>query len=108
MGYIVINRALKPSPIWTVYIVETAQGTLYTGISTDVDRRVRQHSGELKGGAKYLRNKAPLQIVATWQADSKSLASKLEYWIKKQPRSKKLQLINNKTNLTIEKMLAER
>jgi putative endonuclease len=43
------------SPPWFVYMVRTAADALYTGISTDPERRLRQHKGELTGGAKALK-----------------------------------------------------
>jgi putative endonuclease len=67
---------------WFVYMVRTAAGALYTGISTQPERRLRQHSGELTGGAKALKGKGPLQLAFTYVMPCRSSASKLEYQLK--------------------------
>ncbi|MBU1308033.1 MAG: GIY-YIG nuclease family protein [Gammaproteobacteria bacterium] len=78
---------------WYLYMVQTAAGTLYTGISTDPQRRLRQHSGELAGGAKALRGKGPLTLVYSQSLSDKSAAAKAEYQLKQLPRSAKLALV---------------
>lgn len=70
------------STLWFVYMVRTATGALYTGISTQPERRLRQHSGELTGGAKALKGKGPLQLAFTYPMPCRSSASKLEYQLK--------------------------
>lgn len=74
-------------------MVQTAAGKLYTGISTDPQRRLRQHSGELAGGAKALRGKGPLKLVYSHSLSDKSAAAKAEYQLKQLPRAAKLALI---------------
>lgn len=78
---------------WYLYMVQTAAGVLYTGISTEPQRRLRQHSGELAGGAKALRGKGPLQLVYQQLLADKSAAAKAEYQLKQLPRAAKLALI---------------
>lgn len=78
---------------WHLYMVQTGSGMLYTGISTDPDRRLRQHSGELAGGAKALRGKGPLTLVYQQSFADKSTAAKAEYQLKQLPRSAKLALV---------------
>lgn len=77
-----------PTP-WFVYMVRTATGALYTGISTDPERRLRQHSGALTGGAKALKGKGPLQLVFTFAMPCRSSASKLEYQLKQWNKTQK-------------------
>lgn len=77
---------------WYVYLLRTASNTLYTGITTDPARRIRQHSGELRGGAKALRGKAPLHYHCIFEVDDKSQALSLEAWIKQRRRSSKERL----------------
>ena len=77
-----------PTP-WFVYMVRTATGALYTGISTDPERRLRQHSGALTGGAKSLKGKGPLQLVFTFAMPCRSSASKLEYQLKQWNKTQK-------------------
>lgn len=86
----VVPVAAKP---WFVYLVSTARGMLYTGISTDPERRLREHQGGLRG-ARSLRGKGPLQLVFQWPAGSRSEAGRLEARIKKLERRLKLQLVN--------------
>ncbi|MDP2715168.1 GIY-YIG nuclease family protein [Rheinheimera sp.] len=78
---------------WYLYMVQTANGMLYTGISTDPKRRLRQHSGELAGGAKALRGKGPLTLVYSQSLSDKSSAAKAEYQLKQLPRTAKLALV---------------
>lgn len=69
--------------MYWVYLLRCADGSLYAGITTDPARRLRQHKGELSGGAKYT---APRQVVgyaALWRAADRSAASKLEYALKR-------------------------
>ncbi|WP_029686342.1 GIY-YIG nuclease family protein [Tatumella saanichensis] len=76
---------------WFVYMVRTATGALYTGITTDVERRFRQHQNG--SGAKALRGKGPLLLVYQCPGGDRSEASRLEYRIKQQTRSQKLRLV---------------
>ncbi|PNV84635.1 MAG: endonuclease [Sulfurimonas sp.] len=66
--------------------------TLYTGITTDLDRRVEEHNGSLKG-AKYTRSRRPVALVYSESCKDKSSATVRELEIKKLPRVKKLELI---------------
>lgn len=79
---------------WFLYMIRTASGQLYTGISVDPLRRLRQHQGELKGGAKALRGKGPLQLVYQQAYADRSTASKAEYHLKQQSKAAKELLIS--------------
>lgn len=81
---------------WQVYIILCSDGSLYTGITTNVERRLRQHA-EGKG-AKYFRGKEPLQVVYQEGGHTRSGASKREAQIKLLPRAKKLQLVKSSDN----------
>jgi len=72
---------------WFVYILRCRDGSLYTGITTDVQRRIAEH--EAGKGAKYLRGKAPLQLVFQQRIGSRSEALKVEAGIKKLDRAGK-------------------
>ena len=63
--------------LWHLYLVRTASGALYTGITTDVTRRVKQHQAGT--GAKALRGKGPLQLAFSWQIGERGQALKMEY-----------------------------
>jgi len=78
---------------WTVYIIEASDDSLYTGISTDVDRRWQQHV-DGKVGAKYFRGRSPRKLVYQEPALDRSAASIREAAIKKLSRQQKLDLIH--------------
>lgn len=77
---------------WTVYLLECADGTLYTGVSRDMSRRLRQHNGELAGGPKYTSGRRPVRLLWSEAAVDRSLAQAREAAIKKLPRAEKLSL----------------
>ncbi|MDX1497885.1 MAG: GIY-YIG nuclease family protein [Salinisphaeraceae bacterium] len=77
---------------WHLYILKTRIDTLYTGIATDVMRRLQEHESG-KVGAKYLRAKAPLELVYQVSLGSRELASRAEYRVKQLSRSAKQALI---------------
>ncbi len=79
-----------------VYMVRGADLSLYTGITTDVTRRLKEHNGELKGGAKSTRMKRPVKLVHMEEYPSRSLASRREYAIKQLTRLEKEKLITEK------------
>lgn len=79
---------------WWVYIVECSDESLYTGISTDLHRRILEHNHSKKG-AKYTSNRRPVNLVYSEKLSDRSAASKREYFIKKLSRAKKLKLINS-------------
>lgn len=80
---------------WVVYIVLCNDLSLYTGITNDINRRLRQHNGEIQGGAKYTKNKRPCSLMWFSPSMSKSEASKLEFKIKKMKRSNKLKFVGD-------------
>lgn len=81
---------------WYVYIVECSDGTLYTGATTDVSRRVRHHNHPT-AGAKYTRTRQPVRLVYSEQRGGKPDALKRERAIKKLSRSEKQKLIAEHT-----------
>lgn len=78
---------------WWVYVIRSRSGKLYTGISTDVERRFRQHAGELAKGARFFRGDPPECVVYREAAENRSAASKREAHIKHLARSQKIKLI---------------
>lgn len=85
---------------WYLYILRCGDGTLYTGITTDVEKRFAQHrSGK---GAKYTRGRQPLELVYQAECGDHSAALKREYEVKRLPREQKLMLIDgNSTSLRL-------
>jgi putative endonuclease len=73
------------------YIVRCKDGTLYTGWTVDLEQRIAAHNQGK--GAKYTRNRGPVELLATWTSPSKSEAMKLEYSIKQMSRHEKQILI---------------
>ena len=80
-----------------VYILECSDKTLYTGIATDVQRRLNEHNNSDKG-AKYTKIRRPLKLLYSEESENRSSASKREYEIKKLSREKKLELISRNSN----------
>ena len=80
--------------MYYVYIARCADDTLYTGIATDLSRRIEEHNSSDKG-AKYTRVRRPVSLVYSEEFPDRSLASKREYEIKKKmSRTQKLKLID--------------
>ncbi len=82
---------------WQVYIILCTDNSLYTGITTDLERRFRQHAAGAKG-AKYFRGRRPGEVVYLESGHTRSTASKREAVIKKLLRTDKLQLIASDSN----------
>ena len=78
---------------WFVYILRCGDGTLYTGITDDVQRRLSAHRAGR--GAKYTRGRGPLELVYTQEQPDKSAALRREVQIKKLTRPQKEQLIRS-------------
>ena len=78
---------------YQVYIMRCEDGSLYTGITTDVERRFKEHRSRGPLAAKYTRTHPVVAVEAVWEAADRAEASALEYRIKKLTRSQKLALI---------------
>ena len=77
--------------VWYLYILRCGDGTLYTGITTDVEKRLEAHrSGK---GAKYTRGRGPLELVYCEDCGDHSVALKRELEVKSLPKEEKLKLI---------------
>lgn len=75
---------------WVVYILQCSDGSLYTGITNDLSKRILAH--EQGNGAKYTRGKAPFNLIYEEQHKNRSDATKREMEIKKLSRQEKLEL----------------
>ena len=84
---------------WYLYLVRCHDGSLYTGISTDVARRFAQHQGEGGAGSKYLRGRGPLMLVFQKKLGSRSLALGVESKVKKLSKARKEELIRANTRI---------
>ncbi|MBY6185755.1 GIY-YIG nuclease family protein [Marinobacter hydrocarbonoclasticus] len=84
---------------WFLYLIRTRAGHLYTGITTDVDRRFSEHQQGAPKGARALRGKGPLTLVYQSPAGQRSTALKLEYRIKRLTKAQKEALIKAQSPL---------
>ena len=82
------------SKAWFVYIVECCDDSYYTGVTTNVDRRVKEHNGSSRG-AKYTRARRPVSLRYIAEYGSRSEAMKVEASLKKLTRAKKKSLTNS-------------
>lgn len=89
-------------PDWYLYIIRCRDGSLYTGIATDVESRLSDHRANK--GAKYLRGRGPLKLVFKKRIGEKGRALKFEQQVKKLPKAKKEALV--KTGAGIKKLLS--
>ena len=78
---------------WHLYIVRTCRGALYTGVSTDVARRLREHESRGGRGAKYLRAQTPLQLAYQIKLGDRSLALRAERQVKRLSKRRKERLV---------------
>ena len=79
---------------WHVYILRCADGSLYTGVARDLQRRLLQHNGELAGGSRYTRGRRPVELVWSGTEEDRSAAQRREASIKKLCREEKLRLLH--------------
>ena|SRR3990172_5637118 len=78
---------------WYLYMVRCHDGSLYTGISTSVERRFAQHQVKGGSGSRYLKGRGPLTLVFQKRVGTRSLALKVENKVKRLSREKKERLI---------------
>lgn len=79
-------------PTWFVYLLRCADGTLYTGVTTDPERRLREHNAGGKLGSRYTRARRPVEMAHCEEAASRADACRREMAIKKLGRGAKLAL----------------
>jgi len=82
---------------WRVYLLRCADGSLYCGISKDLEARIEQHNAGK--GAKYTRSRLPVKLVATSNALSRSDALKVEHAVKQQPAGRKVDALKGRIGL---------
>lgn len=85
----------KKKYMWQAYILECADGTFYAGITTDIERRLKEHNGR-KMGAKYTAARRPVKLAWIRGFENRSLASREEARIKKMTRAGKSELVKKK------------
>jgi putative endonuclease len=80
---------------WQVYLIRCADASLYTGVATNLERRLQQHNGELSGGARYTRGRRPVVLAYSENSDNRGAAQRREAEIKNLSRAQKIALIGN-------------
>lgn len=86
---------------WYLYIIKCGNGTLYTGIATDVLRRFAEHRESGAKAAKYLKGRGPLQLIFNVKIGPRGLALKLEHKIKRLSKAQKEALIEDPQKVEI-------
>lgn len=81
--------------VWHVYLLECADGTLYCGVTSNLERRLAQHNGLKPGGARYTRGRRPVRLVASLACAQKGTALCLECAVKARPRNQKIYFLRN-------------
>ena len=81
--------------MYYIYMVRCENNSIYTGITTDLDRRMKEHFNKDDKCAKYTLNNAVKKLEISWKAEDRVLASKLEYHIKTLPKKHKEELIKD-------------
>lgn len=84
---------------WFVYVLRCKDGTLYTGIATDVERRLAEHRGPGGRGAKYLRGRQPLELVMSRSVGAREIALRVEHRIKRLARAEKEALLRDEARV---------
>lgn len=85
--------------MYYVYMLRMDDNSLYTGITTDVERRYKEHKTKSSKAAAYTKSRNVVKLEAVWKAKDRSEASKMEYKIKQLSKSEKEQLIVNPMSL---------
>jgi len=85
--------------MWYLYLVRCNDGSLYTGISTDVARRIEAHSSNR--GARRLRGRGPLELVYSYPLGDRSKAQRVEYRVKRLSRGAKERLVRGESALPV-------
>ncbi len=82
---------------WYLYLIECEDGSVYTGITTDVDARFAQHANGT--GARYTRSRKPRAVLASFELADRSSASRAEYWVKRLTPTQKRELAGGRRSL---------
>lgn len=81
--------------IYYTYMLRCKDNTIYTGITVDIQKRMKEHFDKTDKCAKYTRTHSAEKLEAVWQSENRSLASKLEFYIKKLSKKQKEKLISD-------------
>lgn len=81
--------------MYYIYMLRCEKETIYTGITTDIERRLKEHFNKTEKCAKYTMNNTAKKLEALWSTEDRKFASKLEFYIKRLTKSQKEDLIKN-------------
>lgn len=81
--------------MYYTYILRCSDNSLYTGMTNNLEKRIEEHKLKNKNGAKYTKSHNVIKLEAAWKSKEKSLACKLEYYIKSLTKKQKENLIQN-------------
>lgn len=82
---------------WFLYLIECSDGSVYTGIATDVQARFDKHCSGM--GARYTRSRKPVRLLASFELADRSSASRAEYRVKQLTAAQKWQLVSGARTL---------
>ena len=85
----------RENKMYYTYLLRCEDNSIYTGITTNIDRRMKEHFEKDKKCAKYTRRHTAKKFEIAWESKNRSLASKLEYQIKKLSKIQKEEIIHN-------------
>ncbi|WP_050996076.1 GIY-YIG nuclease family protein [Catenovulum agarivorans] len=95
-----LEQTSKSSQVnWHVYMIRADDNSLYTGVTTDVERRFNEHQSNPKLAAKYFRARKAISLEYSYETQSKKLAYQLEYRIKRLTKSVKEELVAGKVKV---------
>lgn len=87
--------------MYYTYILRCSDNSLYTGITNNLERRMKEHFNQTKKCAKYTLRHTTIKIESVWSSENRKTASKLEYHIKKLKKDEKERLIQSEDNFSI-------
>lgn len=87
--------------MYYTYMLRCKDNSIYTGMTSDLERRIKEHIAKDEKCAKYTLNHTAIRLEIAWESETRSQASKLEYHIKTLKKVQKENLINNPNNLSI-------
>lgn len=92
--------------MYYTYMIRCRNNSIYTGITTDLNRRFSEHKEKGEKGAKYTHTNEVVEFVAAWKSQDRVSATKLEYWIKRLNKSQKEELVQD--NSTFDNLLGKK
>ena len=92
--------------MWQMYVVQCKDDSYYCGVTTDVERRIQEHNGKGKKGAKYTRSRRPVVVVFTQEFPSRSHALKAESHFKSLKRAEKLRYMVDAVDARLDEQMA--